>query len=102
MKEVYEVDINKSYFLDDNLNIWGDIEDFHEFHLEDYTGIKDNLESWYERLEEEHNIMELMGDEVISKVVTELEKDIEYYKEKYYEVLEELNEYRNTKSSNGI
>ena len=94
MKEVYEIDINKSYFLDDNLNIWGDIEDFYEFHLEEYTGIKDNIEDWHESLEEEHNLMELMGDEVISKVVEDLEKDIEYYRSKYYETLEELKKYR--------
>lgn len=92
MIEVYEVDINKSYFLDENLNIWNDIEDFYEFHIDEYTGIKDNLESWQEQLIEEYKLMELMGDEVISKVVTDLESTIDYYKNKYYELLEEKNE----------
>lgn len=88
MIEVYEVDINKSYFLDENLNIWNDIEDFYEFHIDEYTGIKDNIEDWQEQLIEEHKVMELMGDEVISKVVTDLENTIDYYKNKYFELLE--------------
>lgn len=88
MLEIYQIDINKSYFLDDDLNIWKDIDDFYEYHIEEYEGIKDGLEIWQDNLFEEHKVMELMGDEVISKIVTELENDIEYYKNKYYEVLE--------------
>ena len=87
MTEVYEVDINKSYFLDENLNVWHDIEDFYEFHIEEYTGIKDNIENWKEQLIEEYKVMEMMGDEIISKIVTELENTIEYWKHKYYESL---------------
>ena len=94
MKEIYEVDINKSYFLDEDLNIWNDIEDFYEFHMDDYTGIKDNIEDWQEQLIEEYHVMELMGDEVISVVVTSLENTIDYYKNKYFELLEEKNEHR--------
>ena len=94
MKEIYEVDINKSYFLDEDLNIWSDIEDFYEFHIDEYTGIKDNIENWQEQLIEEYKLMELMGDEVISKVVTDLENTIDYYKNKYFELLEENNEHR--------
>lgn len=92
MKEIYEVDINKSYFLDDDLNIWNDLDDFYEYHLEEYTGIKDNIENWQEQLCEEYHVMELMGDEVISKIVTDLEDTIEYYKNKYYESLENKKE----------
>lgn len=87
MIEVYEVDINKSYYLDDDLNIWEDIDKFYEHHLEDYTGIKDNIEVWQEELVEEHKLQELMGDEVIEKVVTHLEEMIEYYKNKYQELI---------------
>lgn len=87
MKEIYEVDINKSYYLDDDLNIWEDIEEFYKFHLEEYTGIKDNLEVWQEELCEDHKLMELMGDEIIEKVVRDLDETIEYWRNKYYKTI---------------
>lgn len=87
MLEVYEVDINKSYYLDDDLNIWEDIDKFYEYHLDEYTGIKDNIEIWKNELLDEHKVQELMGDEVIETVVTYLEEMIEYYKKKYYELI---------------
>ena len=87
MLEVYEIDINKSYYLDDDLNIWSDIDKFYEYHLEEFTGIKDNIEIWQEELVEEHKLQELMGDEVIEKVVNHLEEMIEYYINKYYELI---------------
>ena len=87
MLEVYEVDINKSYYLDDDLNIWSDIDKFYEYHLEEFTGIKDSIEIWQDELVEEHKVQELMGDEVIEKVVTHLEEMIEYYKNKYQELI---------------
>ena len=87
MIEVYEVDINKSYYLDDDLNIWSDIDKFYEYHLEEFTGIKDNIEIWQDELVEEHKVQELMGDEIIEKVVTHLEEMIEYYKNKYQELI---------------
>ena len=87
MLEVYEIDINKSYYLDDDLNIWGDLDDFYEYHFEEFTGIKDNIEIWQDELVEEHKLQELMGDEIIEKVVTHLEEMIEYYKNKYQELI---------------
>lgn len=87
MLEVYEVDINKSYYLDDDLNIWSDIDKFYEYHFEEYTGIKDSIEIWQDELVEEHKVQELMGDEIIEKVVTHLEEMIEYYKNKYQELI---------------
>lgn len=87
MIEVYEVDINKSYYLDDDLNIWEDLDKFYEYHLDEYTGIKDNIEIWKNELLDEHKVQELMGDEVIETVVTYLEEMIEYYKKKYYELI---------------
>lgn len=87
MLEIYEVDINKSYYLDDDLNIWKDIDDFYEYHQDEYTGIKDNIEVWQDELVEEHKLQELMGDEVIEIVVHYLEEMMEYYKNKYYELI---------------
>ncbi len=87
MKEIYEVDINKSYYLDDDLNIWEDLDDFYKFHLEEYTGIKDNLEVWQEELCEDHNVLELMGDEIIEKVVRDLDETIEYWRDKYFKTI---------------
>lgn len=87
MLEVYEIDINKSYYLDDDLNIWSDLDKFYEYHFEEFTGIKDNIEIWQDELVEEHKVQELMGDEVIEKVVTHLEEMIEYYKNKYQELI---------------
>lgn len=87
MIEVYEVDINKSYYLDDDLNIWEDLDKFYEHHLEDYTGIKDNIDLWKNELLDEHKVQELMGDEVIEAVVTYLEEMMEYYKNKYHELI---------------
>lgn len=89
MIEVYEVDIKNSYYIDDDLNIWEDTADFFEYHIEEYEGIKDNIELWQEELCEEHNLQELMGDEVIEKVVKDLESTIEYWRNKYYKELEE-------------
>ena len=87
MKEVYEVDINKSYYLDDELNIWEDIDDFYKYHLEEYEGIKDNLEVWQEELYEDHDVMELMGDEIIERVVRDLDETIEYWRNKYFKTI---------------
>jgi DNA-binding ferritin-like protein (Dps family) len=87
MIEVYEVDINKSYYLDDDLNIWEDLDKFYEYHLEDYTGIKDNMGLWKNELIDEYKVQELMGDEVIEAVVTYLEEMMEYYKNKYHELI---------------
>lgn len=87
MIEVYEVDINKSYYLDEDLNIWEDLDKFYEYHLEDYTGIKDNMDLWKNELIDEYKVQELMGDEVIEAVVTYLEEMMEYYKNKYHELI---------------
>lgn len=87
MKEIYEVDINKSYYLDDDLNIWDDLDDFYKYHLEEYTGIKDNLEVWQEELCEDHNVLELMGDEIIERVVRDLDETIEYWRDKYFKTI---------------
>ena len=62
MLEVYEVDINKSYYLDEDLNIWEDLDKFYEYHLEDYTGIKDGMDLWKNELLDEYKVKELMGD----------------------------------------
>lgn len=87
MIEVYEVDINKSYYLDEDLNIWEDLDKFYEYHLEDYTGIKDGMDLWKNELLDEYKVKELMGDEVIEAVVTYLEEMMEYYKNKYHELI---------------
>lgn len=87
MKEIYEVDINKSYFLDDDLNIWEDLDDFYKYHLEEYTGIKDNLEVWQDELCTDHNVLELMGDEIIERVVRDLDETIEYWRDKYFKTI---------------
>lgn len=80
--KVWQVDINGSYWLDDDLNIWKSEEDFYEYHFEEYTGTKDNYELWQEEVAEEHNLIEYKGDEVIKIIFDDLEETIEYYRAK--------------------
>jgi hypothetical protein len=87
-KEIWEIDINKSYIVDEDLNVFDDYENFNNYYLEEYTGIKDNIEQFYENMQREKKASEIKGNEVIAILwANELEMR-EYWKNKYYEILE--------------
>jgi hypothetical protein len=84
--KVWEVDINKSYWLDDDLNIWKSEEDFYDYHIEEYTGIKDNIEYWQEEIHDEHNLMEYDGSEIIKIIFDDMQESLDYYRNKLKEM----------------
>lgn len=81
--KLWQVDINNSYWLDDDFNIWKNDYDFYEYHIDEYTGIKDNIEYWEQELAEDHNLEELKGDEIIKRIVEDMQESLDYYREKY-------------------
>lgn len=82
--KVWQVDINKSYFIDEDLNIWKSKEDFYEYHMDSYTGIKDNIEYWEQEVEEEYNLIEYSGDLIIKIIFDDMQESIDYYRAKLY------------------
>lgn len=87
-KEIWEIDINNSYIIDEDLNVFDDYENFNNYYLEEYTGIKDNIEQFYENMQIYKKASEIKGNEVIAILwANELEMS-EYWKSKYYEILE--------------
>ena len=78
--ELWQVDINNKYWLDDDLNIWEYEEDFYEYHFDECTCIKDNYEVWQEEVAEEHNLQELKGDEIIKIIYEDMLETIEMYR----------------------
>lgn len=80
MVEIWQVDINKSYWLDDDLNIWKTQEDFHEYHFEECHCPKDNYESWCQNLEEEHRLVEYDGSEIIKIIFDDMQETLDCYR----------------------
>ena len=78
--DVWQVDINKSYWVDEDMNIWKSLEAFYEYYLEDYHGTKDNYELWQEDVAEEHNLLEYSGSEVIKMIFDDMQETIEWYR----------------------
>ena len=82
MKELWEVDINKYYYIDDDDNIWETEEEFIEHHFDEYTGTKDNYEEWCTELITEHDLKLYKGMEILHKYITDLEETIDVYRER--------------------
>lgn len=80
--ELWQIDINKTYWIDDDYNIWKSEEDFYEYYFDDYHGTKDNYEYWQQEVADEHNLEELKGDEIIKRIVDDMQESLDYYREK--------------------
>ena len=72
MKELWEVDINKYYYIDDDDNIWETEEEFIEHHYEE----------WCTELITEHDLKLYKGMEILHKYITDLEETIDVYRER--------------------
>ena len=79
--KVWQVDINKSYWVDEDCNIWETQEDFYEYHFEDYHGTKDNYEQWCSDIEEEYNLQEKDGIEITKLIYEDMQDTIKWYRE---------------------
>ena len=82
MKELWEVDINKYYYIDDDDNIWETEEEFIDYHFDEYIGTKDNYEEWCTELITEHDLKLYKGMEILHKYITDLEETIDVYRNK--------------------
>ena len=82
MLELWEIDINKYYYVDDDDRIWESEEDFCEYYFNEYIGTKDNYEQWCIELMTEHDLKEYLGSEILHKYITELEETIDMYRER--------------------
>lgn len=80
MIPVWQVDINKKYFVDEDYNIFKSQEDFYEYHFEDYHGTKDNYEQWCSDIEEEYNLQEVNGIHITHEIYTNMQETIEMYR----------------------
>ena len=60
------------------------MESFYEYHFEECHCIKGDYENWCEQLEEEHNLQEYKGSEIIKKLFENLQESRDYYKNKFY------------------
>ena len=80
MLELWEVDINKYYYVDDDDRIWASEEAFCEYHFDEYTGTKDNYEQWCIELMEEHDLKEYLGSEILYTYINEMEDTIRLYR----------------------
>ena len=84
--ELWQVDINKTYWIDDDLNVWKYESDFYDYHADECTYIKDFYEEWQQEVADEHNLEELKGDEIIKRVVDDMQESLDYYREKFKEM----------------
>lgn len=85
--EDWEIDINNNYYIDEDLQVWKSLDDFHEYYLDEYTGIKDQYEAWKEEKEEEVELEEVNGKEILKKIITEYREQRDYYRKRYEESL---------------
>ena len=81
MLELWEVDINEYYYVDDDDRIWGSEEAFCEYYSNEYIGTKDNYEQWCIELMTEHDLKKYLGSEILHKYITDLEETIDMYRE---------------------
>lgn len=81
MKNVWELELDKTYLVDDCDRIFESEYDYCEFIENDYEGIKDGLGEWLNQMCEE-NLEEFTGAELIKKRIKELEEYIEYLENK--------------------
>lgn len=90
--EIYEIDINKSYIIDEDMQVFRNNEHYEyyltEDNIDEYTGIKDNIENYIEEKYEYNDLAELKGSEIIAMLYKEEVEMKEYYKEKYYNLME--------------
>ena len=83
----YEIDINENYYIDEDLQVWKSLDDFHEYYLDEYTGIKDDYEEWQQVKAEEVKLQELSGREILYKIITEYREQINYLRDRYEKTL---------------
>lgn len=82
MKELWEVDINEYYYVDDDDRIWESEEEFCNYYQDEYIGTKDNYEQWCVGLMSEHDLQKYLGKYLLHKYITDLEETIDMYRNK--------------------
>lgn len=82
MLELWEVNIDEYYYVDDDDRIWESEEQFCEYYFNEYHGTKDNYEQWCIELMTEHDLKKELGYNILHKYITELEETIDFYREK--------------------
>ena len=82
----WQIDINKSYWIDDDLNVWKSEEDFYEYHIDECTYIKDFYEEWQQEVAEEHELEEVEGSIILKRIFDDMQESLDYYREKIKEV----------------
>lgn len=87
---IWEIDINKTYIIDDDLNVFCDTTHFDEYYFDDAVGvIKDNYETFCENNAEDHNASEVSGKEAIAILYNDLLEMNNYWRDRYYETMKE-------------
>ncbi len=79
-KEIWELDSNKMYVIDDFGNIFEDDYDYSKYIENDYEGIEDGLENWISEMCEKTSLE--FGSTLIKKEIDTLKDNIEFYKER--------------------
>lgn len=80
MKELWEVDINEYYYVDDDDRIWESEEAFCDYYQDEYIGTKDDYEQWCIELMEYHDLQKYLGKNILQKYITDLEETIDAYR----------------------
>ena len=68
----WQIDINKSYWIDDDLNVWKSEEDFYEYYIDECTYIKDFYEEWQQEVAEEHELEEVEGSIILKRIFDDM------------------------------
>ena len=82
MLELWEINIDEYYYVDDDDRIWATEEDFCEYYFNEYHGTKDNYEQWCVELMTEHDLKKELGYNILKKYITEMQETIDFYREK--------------------
>lgn len=80
MLELWDIDINKYYYVDDDDRIWESEEDFCEYYFDEYHGTKDNYEQWCIELMTEHDLRRYLGRRILYKYINDLQELIDVYR----------------------
>lgn len=80
MLELWEIDINEYYYVDNEDKIWSSEEQFCEYHFNEYHGTKDNYEQWCVELMTEYDLRKELGYNILKKYITEMQETIDMYR----------------------
>ena len=80
MIPVWQVDINKKYWVDEDNNIFKSQDDFYDYHFEECSCIKDYYEQWCSDIEEEYGLEEKEGIDITHDIYNDMQESIEWYR----------------------